>query len=165
MTYARRYRTQIGYADHQQLQVSGRTLKSAISKLLQYRKSKKIQHQQEVKAEVIPHGKQTVKELIGQNQGVSSIDVADKDIKEFERITRKYGVDYAVHRAKGEKSRYVVFFKARDAEALNAAFEEFTQTKELKKEKPSIIQRLNKAKTQDRKAPDLVKNKKKELAR
>lgn len=144
---------------------TGRTLKSAISKLLQYRKSKKIQHQQEVKAEVIPHGKQTVKELIGQNQGVSSIDVADKDIKEFERITRKYGVDYAVHRAKGEKSRYVVFFKARDADALNAAFEEFTQAKELKKEKPSIIQRLNKAKAQDRKAPDLVKNKKKELAR
>ena len=135
---------------------TGRTLKSAISKLLQYRKSKKM---------VIPHGKQTVKELIGQNQGVSSIDVADKDIKEFERITRKYGVDYAVHRAKGEKPRYVVFFKARDADALNAAFEEFTQTKELKKEKPSIIQRLNKAKTQDRKAPDLVKNKKKELAR
>ena len=133
--------------------------------MLQYRKSKKIQHQQEVKAEVIPHGKQTVKELIGQNQGVSSIDVADKDIKEFERITRKYGVDYAVHRAKGEKSRYVVFFKDRDADALNAAFEEFTQAKELKKEKPSIIQRLNRAKTQDRKAPDLVKNKKKELAR
>ena len=144
---------------------TGRTLKSAIAKLLQYRKSKKVQHQQEVKAEVIPHGKQTVKELVGQNQGVSSIDVADKDIKEFERITRKYGVDYAVHRAKGEKSRYVVFFKARDADALNAAFEEFTQAKELKKEKPSIIQRLNKAQTQDRKAPDLVKNKKKELAR
>ena len=144
---------------------TGRTLKSAISKLLQYRKSKKVQHQQEVKAEVIPHGKQTVKELIEQNQGVNSIDVADKDIKEFERITRKYGVDYAVHRAKGEKSRYVVFFKARDADALNAAFEEFTQAKELKKEKPSIIQRLNRAKTQDRKAPDLVKNKKKELAR
>ena len=122
---------------------TGRTLKSAISKLLQYRKSKKVQHQQEVKAEVIPHGKQTVKKLIGQNQGVSSIDVADKDIKEFERITRKYGVDYAVHRAKGEKSRYVVFFKARDADALNAAFEEFTQTKELKKEKPSIIRWLN----------------------
>ena len=144
---------------------TGRTLKSAISKLLQYRKSKKIQHQQEVKAEVIPHGKQTVKKLIGQNQGVSSIDVADKDIKEFERITRKYGVDYAVHRAKGEKPRYVVFFKARDTDALNAAFEEFTQAKELKKEKPSIIRWLNKAKTQDRKAPDLVKNKKKELAR
>ena len=144
---------------------TGRTLKSAISKLLQYRKSKKIQHQQEVKAEVIPHGKQTVKELIGQNQGVSSIDVADKDIKEFERITRKYGVDYAVHRTKGEKPRYVIFFKARDADALNAAFEEFTQAKELKKEKPSIIQWLNKPRAQDRKAPDLVKNKKKELAR
>lgn len=144
---------------------TGRTLKSAIAKLLQYRKSKIIQHQQEVKAEVIPHGKQTVKELIGQNQGVSSIDVADKDIKNFERICRKYGVDYAVHKVKGEKPRFVVFFKARDSDALTAAFEEFTQKKELKKDKPSIIKLLNKAQVQKHKAPDLVRNKRKEISR
>ena len=145
--------------------LTGRTLKSAISKLLQYQRGKKIKHQQKTKAEVIPHGKQTVKELIGQNQGVSSIDVADKDIKEFERICRKYGVDYAVHKVKGEKPRFVVFFKARDSDALTAAFEEFTQKKELKKDKPSIIQRLNKAQVQEHKAPDLVRNKRKEISR
>ena len=43
-----------------------------------------------------PQGKQTVKQLIGQNQGVSNIEITDPSIKEFEKIARKYGVDYAV---------------------------------------------------------------------
>ena len=37
-------------------------------------------------APVIPHGKQTVKQLIGQNQGVSNIEITDPSIKEFEKI-------------------------------------------------------------------------------
>ena len=41
---------------------------------------------------MIPHGKQTVKQLIGQNQGVSNIEITDPSIKEFEKIARKYGV-------------------------------------------------------------------------
>lgn len=41
-------------------------------------------------------GKQTVKQLIGQNQGVSNLEITDPSIREFEKIARKYGVDYAV---------------------------------------------------------------------
>ena len=44
----------------------------------------------------IPHGKQTVKQLIGQNAGVSNIEVTDSNIKSFERVARKYGVNFAV---------------------------------------------------------------------
>ena len=47
---------------------------------------------------VTPKGKQTVKQLIGQNQGVSNIEINDPSIRDFERIARKYGVDYAVKR-------------------------------------------------------------------
>ena len=36
-------------------------------------------------------GKQTVKQLVGQNQGVSNIEITDPSIKEFEKIARKYG--------------------------------------------------------------------------
>ena len=42
------------------------------------------------------HGKQSVKELIGQNQGVSRMPIGDASIREFEREARKYGVDFAV---------------------------------------------------------------------
>ena len=40
------------------------------------------------------HGKQSVKELIGQNQGVSRMPIGDASIREFEREARKYGVEF-----------------------------------------------------------------------
>jgi hypothetical protein len=59
----------------------------------------------------IPHGKQTVKELIGQNAGVSNIEITDKNIKSFEQVARKYGVDYALKKdTTGEKPEYLVFW-------------------------------------------------------
>ena len=75
---------------------TGRLLKAAISKYLAHRKEKKLQKQRSRDAPVKPQGKQTVKQLIGQNQGVSNIEITDPAIKEFEKIARKYGVDYAV---------------------------------------------------------------------
>ena len=70
--------------------LSARVLKSAIAKLLaEWQKSRDAPAK-------LPHGKQTVKELVGQNQGVSNIEVTDGNIKAFERVARKYGVDYAV---------------------------------------------------------------------
>ena len=66
----------------------------------------------------IRHGKQTVKQLVRQGQGVQNIEITDKNIKSFERVARKYGVDFALKKDPSE-GKYLVFFKARDAEALN----------------------------------------------
>lgn len=73
----------------------------------------------------IKHGKQTVKQLVGQGAGVQSIEITDKNIGSFERVARKYGIDFAVKKDLA-KGNYLVFFKARDADALNAAFAEYT---------------------------------------
>ena len=96
---------------------------------------------------VTPKGKQTVKQLIGQNQGVSNIELTDKSIKNFERVARKYGVDFAVKRVKAEdgSQKHLIFFKAKDADALKSAFTEYT-TREMKKAsrtQPSILEKLN----------------------
>lgn len=117
-----------------------RVLKDAILKALAEMKQRR---EQEVIPE-IPHGKQTVKKLIGQNQGVANIEVTKKNIKSFEKIARKYGVDFAIKKDKSQTTpKYLVFFKARDADALTAAFKEFT-TKNLKKEnKESVLKKLN----------------------
>ncbi len=48
---------------------TGRLLKAAISKYLAHRKEKKLKKQRSRDAPVKPQGKQTVKQLIGQNQG------------------------------------------------------------------------------------------------
>ena len=128
--------------------MTARLLKSAIEKYLAHRKEKK---QEKIRAgPVIPHGKQTVKQLVGQNQGVANIEITDSNIKDFERVARKYGVDFALKKDRsGEVPKYLVFFKARDADALTAAFKEYTAKTDRKKERPSVIQMLRKLKAVD----------------
>ena len=118
--------------------MTANVLKSAISKYMNYRKSKKQDH-----ASVKSQGKQTLKQLVEQNQGVSGIEITDKNIKDFERIARKYGVDFALKKDRSsEKPKYMVFFKARDADALTMAFKEYTAKTDRKKECPSVLLKL-----------------------
>ena len=42
------------------------------------------------------HGKTSVKKLVGDGVGVSSIEVTDGNIKSFERVAKKYNVDFAI---------------------------------------------------------------------
>ena len=119
--------------------------KAAICKYLEHRKNVKVQKANKARASpVIPHGKQTVKQLIGQNQGVSTVESNDPDIKAFDRIARKYGVDYAVKKIKTpDKPKYVIFFKARDSDALKQALTEYADKVTTQKErKPSVLQKL-----------------------
>lgn len=109
----------------------------------------KRHHQSKVaqKTAQLPIGKQSIKELIGQNQGVSSIPIEKTDLKGFEQVARKYGVDYAITKDQNVMPpKYTVFFKAKDADALTSAFEEFTNRKLKAKEKPSVLEQLNKLK-------------------
>ena len=48
---------------------TGRLLKAAISKYMAHCKEKKLQKQRSRDAPVTPHGKQTVKQIIGQESG------------------------------------------------------------------------------------------------
>ena len=112
-----------------------RTLKSAALKLLA--------HRQNPSAPGVKHrGKQTVRQLVGQNQGVSNVELSGEDIKAFERVARKYGVDYAVKKVKGDAPRFLIFFKARDADALNAALSEYTDQKMRGKEHSKLREKL-----------------------
>ena len=84
-----------------------------------------------------PHGKQTLKQLMKQNTGVSNIEITKDNIKAFESTAKKYGIDFALKKDATETPpRYLVFFKGRDADALTAAFK-LTQDK-----KPSIRKAL-----------------------
>ena len=90
-----------------------------------------------------PRGKQTLKQLMKQNAGVSKIEIIDGNIKAFERTAKKYGIDFALKKDTTEQPpRYLVFFKGRDADVLTAAFKEFSQKKLNAREKPSIRQTI-----------------------
>lgn len=100
----------------------------------------------------IYRGKQPVKKLVQQGAGVSNIEITDGNIKSFEHVAKKYGVDYALKKDDTvSPPRWLVFFKGRDADALTAAFKEFTAKTVRDKEKPSILEQLNKFK-------EIVKN-------
>ena len=127
--------------------MTANVLKSAISKYLAYRKEKKVEKARA--GPVKPCGKQTVKQLVGQNEGVANIEITGRNIRDFDRVARKYGVDYALKKDKsGELPKYLVFFKARDGDALTAAFKEYTAKTERKKERPSVLQTLRRLKGQ-----------------
>lgn len=120
---------------------SGRMLKAAISKYLAHRGEAKRQKARD--GPVTPHGKQTVRQLIGQGQGVNNIEVNDPSLRDFERIARKYGVDYAIKRDRAaDPPRFLIFFKARDEAAITAAFTEFSANKVRNASRPSVLQKL-----------------------
>ena len=94
-------------------------------------------------------GKQTLKQLAGQNAGLANIEISDKNIKAFTHVAKKYHVDFALKKdTTAEQPRYLVFFKSRDADAITAAFQEFARRKMGRDEKPSIRERLAQAREQ-----------------
>ena len=130
-------------------------LRKALSKLLAQMKT----HHQTKQ----PHGKMTVKKLAAQNRGLQSVEVTDQNIGSFNRIARKYGIDFAPFKAKGQ-DRYLIFFKGQDADAMTAAFKEYTEQIVNKKSRPSVLAKLEQFKTLIQSAV-VDRTKKKELER
>ena len=91
-------------------------------------------------------GKQSIKHLVQQNAGVSNIEITDSNIKAFESTAKKYNIDFSLKKVKGEQTRYLVFFKGRDADVMTAAFQEFSAKKLIRDKKPSIRKALAAAK-------------------
>ena len=87
----------------------------------------------------MPREKQTLKQLMRQNTGISNIEITDSNIKDFTATAKKYGIDFALKKDATETPpRYLVFFKGRDADVLTAAFKEFSAKKLTQEQKPSI---------------------------
>ena len=114
-----------------------------------------------------PHEKQTMRQLMKQNAGVSNIEITDSNIKSFERVARKYGVDFAVKKDRSvSPPKYLVFFKGRDADALTAAFREYTakEVRRASQDKPSVLEQLRALKVKVLSLmPDKARNKDKGL--
>ena len=103
----------------------------------------------------IYRGKQTLKQLASQNAGLANIEISDKNFKAFTHVAKKYHVDFALKKdTAAEQSRYLVFFKSRDADAITAAFQEFASRRMGREEKPAIRDRLEQAKEQVERKPE-----------
>ena len=95
------------------------------------------------------HGRQTLRQLMKHNTGVSNIEITDQNIRAFSATAKKYGIDFALKKdTSGDIPRYLVFFKGRDADVITAAFREFSAKNLEKENKPSIRKELAQAKQQ-----------------
>ena len=60
-----------------------------------------------------------------------------------EHIARKYGIDYAIRKDKSvDPPKYLVFFKAKDADAMTAAFKEYSAKIMNRSRRPSVLKQL-----------------------
>lgn len=92
-------------------------------------------------------GKQSLKKLMEQNAGATSIEVDASNIKSFDRTARKYHIDYAVKKDRtSEPPKYFVFFKARDQDAMTMAFKEFVAKNGRKRDRPPFREVLRRFK-------------------
>jgi len=97
-----------------------------------------------------PQGRQSVKKLM--NHGVSTNSIPlDGETRLFDRVARKYNVDYAFHKTGPKK--YLLFFKAGQADAITACFAEYTKRAMTKSRKPSITKRMTRIADIERKRP------------
>ena len=112
----------------------------------------------------IYRGKQSLKHLARQNAGLANIEISDKNIKSFTHVAKKYHVDFALKKdTTAEQPRYLVFFKSRDADAITAAFQEFTAGKLHRK--PSIRKILSQAKELAQKTEHRQRDREKEIVK
>ena len=78
----------------------------------------------EYRASKTPHGKQSVKKLMAHGVATNSIELSG-DTKIFDRVARKWNVDYAFYKAGPDK--YLLFFKSGQADAITACFSEYSK--------------------------------------
>ncbi|QFJ55238.1 PcfB family protein [Pseudobutyrivibrio xylanivorans] len=125
-----------------------------------------LKAQNQKQKEKVKTGKMPVKKLIKQGKGAQKIELDGEDIHLFNRLARKYGVDYAVVKDK-EAGTYKIFFKAQDADAISDLVADYTRRTlgKEKGEKASVLGKLQKFKEIVASLPRKVAEKRKEQTR
>lgn len=98
------------------------------------------------RARQTPHGKQTVRQLMGHGAATNSIEVESP--KDFDRVARKWNVDYAFYQT--EPGKYLLFFKSGQADAMTACFSEYSRKvlDKAKSRQPTIPEQMKQAEQQ-----------------
>lgn len=121
----------------QAAKLSGRVLRSAVAAVL------RKMEQERTTPKV---GRNSMKRLSGRDGGANTIEVTGR-IRSFERIARKREVRYHIEKELGTAPpKWTVYFKANQADALTAAFKEYTQRDLARSARPSLLSQLHKFK-------------------
>lgn len=88
-----------------------------------------------------PQGRQSVKKLMNHKVSTNVLPL-DGETRLFDRVARKYNVDYAFY--KTGPNKHLLFFKAGQADAITACFSEYTKLmmNRAKSKRPSILAQI-----------------------
>jgi len=90
-------------------------------------------------------GKQSIKSLTKQGASLTDIEVTGDNIGSFKRIARKHNIDFALKRDDSvTPPKWLVMFKAKDADAMTAAFKEYSRITLKVKTKPNFLAKIAK---------------------
>lgn len=111
----------------------------------------------------VPHGRQSVKQLMAHGAATSSIEVDAPRL--FDRAARKWNVDYAFCQTGPDK--YLLFFKSAQADAITACFSEYSKLvlKRGKSRPAPIREQVKQAAEQVKQQPRQERERVKEAAR
>ena len=139
--------------------ITGNALKFIIKKLLAELNKKDKPGQLDTEKE--KHGRTTLKKLSQKNDGLTSVELSNPDLRMLNKIMKKHGVDFAA--VKDGKGKYTLFFKGKDKDAITHALKDYAKKLiKLGKSNPSIRPTLNSARVE---AQTRSKNKSKEKNR
>ena len=87
--------------------ISAQILKAALTKLLAEIEKKKQQSKKMGGQNRCKRGKQSIKSLQQSGAQLTNIVVTDNNIKSFDRVARKYGIDYSLKKAEPGKLHFM----------------------------------------------------------
>ncbi|ABR50073.1 conserved hypothetical protein [Alkaliphilus metalliredigens QYMF] len=118
-------------------------LKKLIEHYLRHRKQVKI-NKKGIKT-VKPVGKTTLEKLSKKHDGLKNIEINENNIRDFEKVAKKYKLEYALKKDdQSNPPTYFVFFKGKDLDVIDFAFKEYLKSslEKTKEAKPSLKAKL-----------------------
>lgn len=119
--------------------VTARELKKLISLYLRSRERKKANKGSTKKVNKL--GKTTLEKLSKKYDGLKNIEINENNIKDFEKVAKKYNLEYALKKDdKSTPPTYFVFFKGKDLDVIDYAFREYIKSDLVKnnENRPSL---------------------------
>lgn len=132
------------------VKLTANVLAKALSRFLNKEKIKMADSHrkaQQVSAQTPKNGKMKLKDLMAQNTNMMNIEVDNSNIRSFDRVARKYHIDYAVKKDRAaQPPKYYIFFKSRDKDTMITAFKEFVAKNQKKQQREPFNKVLQKFK-------------------
>lgn len=115
-----------------------------ITKELEKGKGETPEQPGKAKAPELKHGKQTLKQLHKHNDGLSTVELTDPNLRQLHRAMKKEDIDFSV--VKDGKGKYTLFFKGKNADEMTHAFKKYTAQVTKIADKKAVRQELREAK-------------------